>query len=261
MQTLLAGCPFGSPLVALEDVDSTNLEICRMRQRGAPEGALAVAESQNCGRGRRGRTWVSPPGENLYFSLLACPRLPAARAPLVTLVMGLAVAEALESMGFLPGLKWPNDVVLRGKKACGILTEWHADGDGYFLVVGTGINVNQTSFPEGLEGKATSMVLERLSQREGFFQREPVLALVLRRFSDFYETLEQDGDLSRLRGRYEKYLVNTGRAVEVLDPKGSWKGVAEGISDGGELIVRDGSGGVRLVYAGEVSVRGVYGYV
>ena len=156
------------------------------------------------------------------------------------------------------GIKWPNDVVINGKKICGILTEMYQSAAGsFFLVIGTGINVNQKEFPEEVKKTADSLALELGTDVD----REVLLASVLRHFWDCYDSFLETMDLSGQKELYESFLVNKGRVVEVLDPKGEWQGTAIGIEKTGELLVRRKDGSVEAVYAGEVSVRGIYGYV
>lgn len=258
LETLLGECPIGSALIVKEVTDSTNLDIRRAAEGGALHGTVAVGEQQTAGKGRRGRAWVSPPGENLYFSMLLCPELGADKASMVTLVMALAVARAVRSIGLDAKIKWPNDVVIGGRKICGILTElFFREDKSFYVVVGTGINVNQRQFPEEIQATATSLYREK---RE-LIDREGLLSRVLLYFSQYYDRLTACGNLSGLKGEYEKLLVNLGASVEVLDPKGSWRGVAQGIDAAGELLVRHEDGNIEAVYAGEVSVRGIYGYV
>lgn len=258
LEALLGDCPIGKRLILKEVTDSTNLDIRRAAQENGIHGTVAVGEQQTAGRGRRGRSWVSPPGENLYFSMLLLPDFEADRASMVTLVMALAVSRAVQDTGLDARIKWPNDVVIGGKKICGILTEMYFKEDGsYYVIIGTGINVNQRQFPDEIRDKATSL----FNEKQESICREELLAGVLRRFAAYYEDLIHRGDLSGLRSEYESLLANLNARVEVLDPKGPWKGVAEGINDRGELLVRHEDGRTEAVYAGEVSVRGIYGYV
>lgn len=258
LKALLGKCPIGSTLIVKEVTDSTNLDIRRAAEKGADHGIVAVGEQQTAGKGRRGRAWVSPPGENLYFSMMLCPDFEADKASMVTLVMALAVARAVREIGLDARIKWPNDVVICGKKICGILTElFFREDKSFYVVIGTGINVNQRQFPKEIQATATSLFNERLEPVD----REALLAKVLLHFSKYYDRLVQCGNLSGLRDEYEGLLVNLGASVEVLDPKGAWKGLARGIDDTGELLVCHEDGNVEAVYAGEVSVRGIYGYV
>ena len=275
LSELLKGCFFGNTLICRDVTDSTNLEICRARKEGMTEGLVAIAEQQTAGRGRRGRSWSSPPGENLYFSVLLCPKLDVSKASMVTLLMAMAVTAAIKTLGLDGRIKWPNDVVLQSRKVCGILTELYFEpGGGYYVVIGTGINVNQMEFPEEIRETATSLKRECCCQKEaagptsGFengkdyiLDRETLLYAVLKSFEKYYKRFCADGDLSGLRMEYEGMLANRNASVKVLDPKGEWEGIALGINDTGELLVRHSNGEIEAVYAGEVSVRGIYGYV
>ena len=146
----------------LQVTDSTNIQCRRLAEEGQPEGTLVLAESQKAGKGRRGRTWVSPPGAGIWMSILLRPDCPADKASMLTLVAALAVERGIrKAEGLATKIKWPNDLVLNGKKICGILTEMKTAGirAGY-VVVGIGINANLTEFSEDLKDKATSLLLE-----------------------------------------------------------------------------------------------------
>lgn len=230
-------------------------------------GTLLVADKQTAGKGRRGRTWDSPAGTNVYFTLLLKPTFAPDKAPMLTLLMAYAVREAVQEQ--VTGLqeqnscciKWPNDIVLNGKKICGILTEMHLEGTSiHHVAIGVGINVGKQDFATDLVDKATSLEAE-CGQA---FSRSRLLADILQIFEAEYEAFAANGasqNLQGLRDRYNSCLVNRDREVCVLDPKGEYRGVARGINDTGELLVELADGKVTEVYAGEVSVRGIYGYV
>jgi len=250
-----------------ETVDSTNEWIKRMAAEGAPGGTTACADCQTAGKGRSGRVWVSPAGENIYFSILLRPSFPAEKAPGLTLVMGLSVTEALRRMGLDVGIKWPNDAVYGGKKLCGILTELMiTPGSGYYVVVGTGINVNQTAFAGEISRTATSVRLAFMEDPSSGNGNEPVardrlLAEVLKSFFKNYAEYEKTGDLTGLLPAYNSLLMNRGRQVRIEDPKGPYLAVSRGIDAKGALLVEKEDGGIVAVDSGEVSVRGIYGYV
>ena len=248
-------------------IDSTNIRGGEL----AAHGHLVVADTQTAGKGRRGRSWESPAGKNIYFSLVLKPDFAPDKAPMLTLVMAMAVLRALESAedrigisisqkignGCL-GIKWPNDIVLNGKKVCGILTEMSLQQNRIgHVVIGVGINVNKQDFPEELVDKATSLDAECGQE----FSRSVILQEILRIFEEEYEVFLQTEDLSGILERYNDALVNRGREVRVLDPQGEYTGIAEGINRMGELMVALPDGQLSNVYAGEVSVRGIYGYV
>ena len=193
------------------------------------------------------------------MSLLLRPRVSPEHASMLTLVMGLAAARACnELLGRdAAGLKWPNDLVIEGKKAAGILTEMNTEIDCiHYVVIGTGINVNTRTFPEELS-QAVSLY-QAAGQR---ILRAELIALCMEYFEEYYERFEKTEGLRDRREEYESLLVNKGKQVCVLEPGREHTGTALGINDRGELLVELPDGQVEEVYAGEVSVRGVYGYV
>ena len=221
------------------------------------EGTLALAEFQSAGRGRLGRSWEVPEGTSVMMSILLRPKFEPQYAPTLTLVMGMAVAKAVKSLGFDVSIKWPNDVVVSHKKICGILTEMGVcDGKIDYAVIGVGINVNIKEFPEEMADKATSLYLE--SGKE--FDRSQIPGLVMEAFEEYYEKFAATCDLSGLKEEYESILANYNQPVRVL-AKEPYEGVARGITDGGELLVEKTDGTIVAVSAGEVSVRGLYSYV
>ena len=256
---LLPGQPFS--LRFSESVDSTNAWAGReYREGSAEDGTVFLADHQTAGRGRRGRAWQSPEHTSVSMSLLLNPDIEASSVSMLTLVMGMAAAEGIRRQsGVQAGIKWPNDIVCGGKKICGILTEYISGPEGRgAVVIGTGINVNIPCFPEELSDKATSLYLETGSM----VSRESVTAGVLSAFAAYYRTFLQTGDMSGLIGQYSELLVTRDREVRVLDPAGAFEGTALGINARGELLVRRAdTGTVEQVYAGEVSVRGMLGYV
>lgn len=256
----------GRPICYFDEIDSTNTEAKRIAEGTAGaqgHGTVVVAEEQNAGRGRRGRDWDSPRGDGIFFTILLKPDMDPSNAPMLTLVKALATAKGIaKSTGLAPAIKWPNDVVVNGKKVVGILTEMSAQVD-YInhIVVGTGINVHQKGFPEEIAAKATSLDLElkQLGKRKKIY-RAALLAAILGEFESCYEAFMQTQDLSALMEEYNSLLVNCGKEVRVLDPLGEFGGKALGINERGELLV-DCKGEIKKISSGEVSVRGIYGYV
>ncbi len=249
----------GRNIVYYEETGSTNIDAKLLGEQGAEHGTVVVADKQNAGRGRRGRSWQSPAGKDIYFTILLRPEFEPDKAAGLTLIMALSVAQAVRNCcGLEAGIKWPNDLVLNGKKICGILTEMNVETD-YIqhVVIGTGINVNLERMPEGIEQTATSLLLEGGKETA----RARLLQEVLERFEENYESYERDMSLVSMLEEYNRYLVNKDKQVRVLDPKGEFEGIARGINDSGELLVETENGKIVKVYAGEVSVRGIYGYV
>lgn len=243
-----------------ETVDSTN-EVCkRAAAEGAGEGWLAAADEQTAGKGRLGRRWVSPAGEAVYFSFILRPSCAPRQAYALTLVTGLAVCTAVrEFTGLDAGIKWPNDIVISGKKICGILTEADASGGRLGnVVVGTGINVNNRSFSGDIADRATSLLLENGGIP---VSRGGITAEVLRHFRRYYMVFLETGDLGKLAEIYNPLLVSREKTVRVEDPLGAYCGTSHGIDRTGSLLVTAESGELKKVTAGEVSVRGLYGYI
>ena len=248
----------GKETVFFDEIDSTNTEVKRRADKGAGEGLLIIADVQNKGKGRRGRSWENPGGVNIAMSLLLKPGFSPDTAPMLTIVMALSCAEGIKKVtGLSPYIKWPNDIVLSGKKCVGILTEMTAqNGKIEYVIIGTGINVNNTGFSGELGNKATSLFLETGNKQS----RALITAEIINSFEKYYDIFRKTGSLSELSGKYNDICVNSGKRVCVLDPKGAYEADALGINDRGELIVRTDDGRELNVYAGEVSVRGVYGY-
>ena len=256
----------GHPLLFFDSIDSTNLRAKREAEQGAENGLLVVADMQSAGRGRRGRGWESPGGTNIYYTLMLKPDFTADCAPMLTLVMALAVAKGIrqtlrrdnEEAAAKVGIKWPNDIVVDGKKVCGILTEMSMEQSYIqYIVIGVGINVRKQEFPEEIRDRAAA-----IDEQCGFrISRSRLIADIMEAFEEDYEIFLQTHDLKGLRASYAQLLVNQDREVCVLDPKGEYRGIARGINDRGELLVERQDGTVEEVYAGEVSVRGIYGYV
>lgn len=249
----------GRNLSYLKETDSTNNDAKRCMEEGGAHGTLIVAERQTAGRGRRGKLWESPEGTAIYMTIGMKPEFAPDKASMLTLVMALSVAQAIEEQsGLEAGIKWPNDVVVNKRKVCGILTEMILEAEYIRCVVtGVGINVNQPSMPEEIAQTATSLFIEKGEK----LSRAALIESVMRHFENNYDCFIGSLDLSELKEAYEARLANKDKLVRVLDPKGEYEGIARGIRCTGELIVELPDGIVREVYAGEVSVRGYYGYV
>lgn len=242
-----------------DTIDSTNTKAQELAEKGYQSGTLVVADKQDSGKGRRGRSWVSPSGTGIFMTLMIKPDINPNNASMLTLVAALAVAKAITSVtGEEALIKWPNDIVVNGKKVCGILTEMNAQFD-YInhIVVGIGINVHNESFPEEISQMASSLMIEAGGKR---FHRAQIIAETMSYFEQYYDTFLKTQDLSALVREYDKLLVNRNKSVRVLDPKEPFDGKAMGITPKGELIV-DTWESRKLVSSGEVSVRGIYGYV
>ena len=236
--------PEGYRLDYRDSTGSTNDDVRQLGREGAAAGVVVVAGRQEAGRGRRGAAWVCPPGEGLAFSLLLRPSENKALWPRLSLAAGLAVAEGLDRFGVAAEVKWPNDVWVGGKKIAGILVEAGED----FVVVGIGINVGVTAFPEVLGDSATSLVLEC---------GEPpllpmVLAAVLERFQVWQAKIGHD--FNELIRHFRVRCALTGHEVTLIAADGVLHGTVKGIGDGGELLLQTPEGIRKLVQADEVRI-------
>ena len=241
-----------------ETIDSTNKKAKELATEGAMHGTLITADAQHAGIGRRGRTWSSEKDTGIYMSMLLRPEINTDKAAMLTLVAALAVEKAIaETLQCQPKIKWPNDIVLNKKKICGILTEMALKGREIdYVVIGIGINANNKEFLEEIASTASS-----LSRELGMeIDREMLITEVWNRFMIYYNLFLETQDLALLKDDYEKALINKNEKVKVLDPLGEYIGQAKGITNTGELIV-DTEKERKFVSGGEVSVRGIYGYV
>jgi len=247
----LKGTLFGKHIYHFFKMDSTNRVAFELGHAGEPEGAIVLAEEQSAGRGRAGRTWHSERATGIYITLLLRPRLAPVQAPLLTMMAGLSAHTAVEAVtGLAVDLKWPNDLMIRGKKAGGILTEMHAEpGLVRFVVVGIGLNVNQERFPGELAGLATS-----LRQETGKTQsRMELLVRLLREFENDYNRFLREG-ISSVIQRFE--VVSSyahGKKVRVSNGTESYVGTTAGLGPEGLLQVEREDGRVVTVIAGDVA--------
>ena len=229
-------------MIFLPECGSTNDEARRFALKGAEDQTLVLTEVQTSGRGRRGQPWSCPPGEGLACSLVIRPQAPPALWARHALAAGLALAETLDSYGLSAGVKWPNDVWIHGRKICGILVE----ADAGFVVIGIGLNINVLSFPEGLAHPATSIALEV----GGVVSREEVLIKMLQRLRIRLDQI--DRGFSELLRAWSARCVLTGHEV-VLECGGEQrKGQVEGISTGGELLLRTSTGVEKILQANSI---------
>lgn len=270
-------------ILYLDETRSTNDDAKKLGEEGAENGTLVVADRQINGRGSRGRSWETPSGTNIAMSLIIRPTAPPDRISMLTLIMGLSVAEGIEDVlvemsddsiskstlkdiprqlicetKYFPQIKWPNDVVMAGKKVCGILTELHMNPDNTInnVVIGVGINVNMLEFPDSIKDIAGSILSESGMKAD----RSAVVCACMKRFEENYKLYCENYDLSLLKAQYEYRLINKCKQVRILDPKGEYEAIAHGITSMGALIISDEQGVEHEINSGEVTVRGLYTY-
>lgn len=250
----------GKNIYYQRSVDSTNSWAKRLAEEGMPSGTVVTTDRQTSGKGRRGRSWNTPERMSVPVSILLRPEFSPEKASMMTLVMGLSVVQGIENISRLRcSIKWPNDVLVSEKKVCGILAELYSQIDNMeYMVVGVGVNANMTEFPDELKEKATSLRME-LGRP---VKRALVLVSILEAFEKNYEIFLKTQDLRELKDTYISKLINADRPVRVLQPRGEFQGTARGIDDWGNLLVERADNGIlEQVYAGEVSVRGLNGYI
>ena len=236
-------------------LNSTNAVLKEMAKAGALHGSLCLCECQTAGRGRMDRQWSSPEGQGVWLSVLLRPAMPAERAPLLTFCCALAMARAVrEVCGLEAKIKWPNDLVLHGRKLCGILLELVFNGQGYAVVAGTGLNVRRGAYPPELAERATS-----IEEWSASAERRAIVAAYLNALEEALSAVEQHG-FAGIAEDLRRACITLGSQVQVIgaDP---FTGTAEDIDETGALWVHTADGERRRVLAGDVSVRGVMGYV
>jgi BirA family biotin operon repressor/biotin-[acetyl-CoA-carboxylase] ligase len=244
----------GRELRCYDRVDSTNLLACELARSGAAHGTVVSAESQSRGRGRLGRSWVSPTHKNLYLSVILRPDLPADRLPQIGLLAGVAACDTLRE--WQPAaLKWPNDVLVGGRKVCGILAEMEGDTGSPTVILGIGVNVNaeEGDFPEELRRKAGSLLLAAGRPAE----RARVAGRLLTHLETWYETWTQEG-FAPIAAAWRDRSGLVGQMIQVAEPGMEIAGQVIGLDDDGALRVRLSSGGEYRVVAGDVTVIGGY---
>lgn len=245
----------GQSIYFYEETDTTNNRARELALEGAPEGTLVVAEKQTAGRGRRGKVWESPLGTGIWMSLVLRPQIAPTEASVLTLLCGLATAEAIEAeTGLSAGIKWPNDILINGKKAVGILTEMDCEmSEVHFVIPGIGINVNTASFPPEIAEIATSLYLECGKT----VSRRRLVHKVLERLEEHYETFLRTGSFAAMLENYRKHCITLGKEVHVLGREPFFAEALD-ITPEGELLVRRADNGKEeVVFSGEVSIRGV----
>ncbi len=230
----------GSEIFCYDKLASTNIEA--KENASFPEGSVFVAEEQTAGRGRLSRSWSSEAGAGIYMSILLKPSIAAEQVSCITLICGLAVCRALGNAG----IKWPNDVVIGGKKVCGILTERLTGGE---IIAGVGVNVNNSKFPEELADIATSLYIEEGKRRD----RNMLLAKILNELDSLYAEFLAGG-FSAVREEYIKNCVTLGKRVRIITPAGEYEAEAVSIAENGGLVIMRG-GKTEVITSGEVSVR------
>ena len=250
---------YDAPIYLYDKLESSNRTAKTLALEGAPHGTMVLTSQQTAGRGRLGRRFESPAGKGIYLSLVLRPGLPMTEAQTVTVSAAVAVCRAVKRLcGLDLGIKWVNDLYYNGKKVCGILTEMSTELECInYIVTGIGINVANHEFPEEIRDVATSLYLETGKE----VRRSQLIAAIMRAYEGYYDKFMENQNMKSLMDVYNSRLANCGTQVRVLSPGNEYTGMALGIDEMGELLVRTEDGKVCKVISGEVSVRGIYGYV
>jgi len=240
-------CLFYSELTSTNDQakkivnENTNIE----------NGTVVITEKQTNGKGRQGRNWVSPEKSGVYFSIILKPNITPMETPQITLITGIAVANAINKITKLKsGIKWPNDVIINGKKVCGILTEMTAEVDKVkYVIVGIGINVNNDKFENIIKDKATSLKIESGIN----LKRADVIAAVIEEFEVLYKIYADKKDFSLFIDRYKKLCLNMNKQVKAVFKDRQITGTVCDIGQNGQLIIKTSNDTVSII-SGEVSL-------
>jgi BirA family biotin operon repressor/biotin-[acetyl-CoA-carboxylase] ligase len=256
LRRMRASSQLGQTIHYFDSVDSTNTVAQRLAADGAAEGTAVIAETQTRGRGRLGRAWSSPPFRNLYLSIVLRPPIAAAAAPQIALVAGLATTEAARHWAPSAAVKWPNDVVLDGRKLGGILAELESEGEhARCVILGIGVNLNSTAedFPEDLRDKAIGLCTAagRPIDRVEFADH------LLSRLEETYDLYLRSG-FAAIRPLWERRSALTGRHVRIETGRQCVEAVVTGLADDGTLLLRNATGETLHVVAGDVTVVGGY---
>jgi BirA family transcriptional regulator, biotin operon repressor / biotin---[acetyl-CoA-carboxylase] ligase len=255
LQKSRRGKILGRKILFLESTDSTNRRAREEARRGAPEGTAVIAESQSGGKGRLGRSWISPPGVNAYFSLVMRPPLPPERVPPMTLMAGVSCAWAIGRVtGLDVRLKWPNDIFIGGKKAAGILAEMEGgNSPRQFVILGIGINVNWEGegMPADLRETATSLRIEAGKE----FDRAGLVGETLAELEKDYVLFREGGFSERMREEWTRFALGIGKRAMLTFPGHQLFGEIRGLDRDGALLFADLEGNTRRFTAGEVSLR------
>lgn len=241
----------GKRIYYYSSTSSTNA-IAKTKAKSVPHGTLIIAEKQEQGRGRLGRSWVSPEGVGIWLTLIIKPSIAPYDAPKLTLLTAVAVAKAIKKVtGLEPQIKWPNDILIKGKKVCGILTELSAEIDIVdYVIIGIGINVNNSDFPVDIVPTATSLYLEKGER----VNRLKLLIEVLSIFEENYFLAKKSG-FEPILTLWKRYCCNIGKPVKIIRKDKSFNGIAVDIDKDGALFVQKDDGSIIKVFSGDVSLR------
>jgi len=238
-------------IVYFTETDSTNTRAKDLAAKGAPEGTLVISEKQNKGKGRKGRSWFSPSQEGIYASLILRPSISPSEAQKTTLLTAVVVAEALRTLtGLSVIIKWPNDILINGKKIAGILTEMSTEMDSIdHIVVGLGLNVNTPDFPDDIRETATSIFIETGKH----FPRVRFIQEYLKWYEEYYEIFKRTGFEPVIK-RWKELTNMIGQRITVEMVSKKYFGEVQDIDKDGVLILKDNRGRSHRIFSGDVTL-------
>lgn len=244
----------GQEITYFESISSTQEVAHRLAQEGAKEGHVVISDEQTKGKGRLGRVWLSPMGTSISMSLILRPKIPPQQAPQLTLLAAVSVILGIEkTTGLKCQIKWPNDILLNGKKLVGILTEMQAEPDTVqSVIIGIGINANhrREQFSSELRNIATSLFIE--SGKE--VNRAKLVAHIFEQFEILYEKYLKEG-FQVVKDLWEENAINIGKYIIARTIKGSIAGIAKGITDDGVLLLEDDQGRIHSIYSADIEIK------
>lgn len=249
----------GNNIHCFETIDSTNNYAKKLALDGAEEGTIVLSDEQTGGRGRLGRTWVSPAGTSICMSMILRPPIYPNEAAKITEITAAAVANAISKVTKLQaGIKWPNDIIINSKKVCGILTEMSAELNNInYVIVGMGINANIDEFPDDVKSVATS--LKKTIGAE--VSRKKLVINIVKEFEKLYYDFINTGDLNKAVEVCKKRSVILGKTIKVINKNETIIAKAIDINENGELVIKKNDGEIINIISGEVSIRGINGYI
>lgn len=241
----------GQNIVYFDTVDSTQRIAHQLAREGKGHGTVVVADEQTGGKGRLGREWFSPSGTGIWISMIIRPELPLHAVPQLTLLSAVAITKGIRELTELDvKIKWPNDLLLHGKKICGILTELNAEADRVnYVIIGFGLNVNHSErdFPDDLRQIATSLAMEKGTQLE----RAKLIARILENWEKLYQHYCEHG-FELIKTLWETYAISIGKQIVARTLNGSFQGEAVGITHEGVLLLKDENGQVHKIYSADI---------
>lgn len=248
----------GKKIIYFDEIDSTN-NFAKKIVNKEEHGTIVIANSQTAGRGRRGRNWLSPQNEGLWMSIILKPKIPSTEASKVTQIAAVAICQATRELCKCEALiKWPNDIVINGKKTCGILTEMAGElGEVNYIIVGIGINVNTKRFNEELGGVATSLLIE--TEKE--IGRRDLFIMVIEKFEKHYQNFVVENSLEGIISELRKYSALLGKKIVVLRKNEKIYAIAKDITVDGGLMIKMDDNKEMLLNSGDVSIRGENNYI